>query len=145
MKVVHLDGTGKDIAKICEIIDGWPRDKKLSWNSLLDVIELHMHNRWSRQALDRHERISQAFQLKKKSLRNLPPPKPEAKDIPDDIRKLMEVINWLESKCQRLEEEIRALLEQFARWAYNAHAAGLTEEQLNKAIPAVDRRPSTDD
>lgn len=39
----------------------------------------------------------------------------------------------------RLESENQRLLEQFARWAYNAHTQGIPEEILNRALPKVHR------
>lgn len=39
----------------------------------------------------------------------------------------------------KAENENNALLEQFARWAYNAHTRGLDEAFLNRALMPVDR------
>ncbi len=51
----------------------------------------------------------------------------------------VERIKNLESKVQRLEEQNRALMEQFVVWQYNAYKHGIKEHQLNEALPRIDR------
>lgn len=48
----------------------------------------------------------------------------------------------LESENRRLESENNQLLEQFARWAYNAHPRGLDYDFLNRPLPLVNRGQS---
>src|SRR5450759_543410 len=55
-----------EIKQIVEILDGW--SGKLSWELLIDAIELRMLNRYTRQALNKHERIRHAFDIRKKDL-----------------------------------------------------------------------------
>jgi hypothetical protein len=45
----------------------------------------------------------------------------------------------LEAENERLRTENDQLLEQFARWAYNAHTRGLDEKFLNRVLPSVNR------
>jgi len=142
--IVHLVSEGKDIEEICGILDGWPTDKKLTWEAFLSTIQFRLRKSWSRQALDRHDRISQAFKRKKKFLRNLPPEE-KVREVPEYVKQLYQYIERLEAERDRSKQEATDLLEQFARWAYNAAAKGLTLEVLDAALPPVDRRPSTDD
>ena len=60
----NLDDT--DIKKIVEILDGWTG--KLTWELLIDAVELRLHNRYTRQTLHKHERIKKAFELRKAAL-----------------------------------------------------------------------------
>jgi hypothetical protein len=46
----------------------------------------------------------------------------------------------LEAENQRLQTENDRLLEQFARWAFNAYVRGLGEAELNRPLPEIDRR-----
>lgn len=124
-----------DIKQIVEILDGW--SEKLTWDMLIDAIELRMHNCYTRQALHKHERIRNAFELRKKGLvggdgeiRTVRSP---------ELQKSLERIARMEVENTRLESENEKLLEQFARWAYNAHTRGLDSNFLNQPLPPVNR------
>src|SRR2546429_9472494 len=109
--------TDADIKQIVEILDGW--SGKLTWELLIDAIELPMHNRYTRQALHKHERIRHAIDLQKKSL--------SGNDgeirrvISPALQVALERIARLEAANWRLQSENERLLEQFVRRAYNDH------------------------
>ncbi len=44
-----------------------------------------------------------------------------------------------DAEVERLKAENARLLEQFVRWAYNANNRGVSEEVLNRPLPAVNR------
>ena len=125
-----------DIKKIAEILDGWTG--KLTWELLIDAVALHRYGRYTRQALFKHERIRHAYELQKKKL-------PTGSGLvrpassPELMRIALEKIERLESENRRLESENQRLLEQFAKWAYNAHARGLGYEFLSNPLPGVNR------
>jgi len=124
-----------EIKQIAEILDGW--SGKLTWELLIDAIELRMFSRYTRQALYKHERIRHAFELKKNEL----------SEVRNDVKRVaspqlqiaLDRIARLESENRRLESENNLLLEQFSRWAYNAHTRGLDHEFLNRPLPSVNR------
>lgn len=124
-----------DIKRIVEILDGW--DGKLTWELLIDAIELRLKNCYTRQTLHKHERIKNAFELSKASLAA------GVKEVrtvrSPELQKALEKIARLEAENKRLESENQHLLEQFARWAYNAHSQGLDSNLLNKSLPSVNR------
>jgi hypothetical protein len=124
-----------DIKTIVEILDGWTG--KLTWELLIDAIELRLYNRYTRQALFKHERIRNAYKLQKDKL---------SRDsgrirqtFSPELRIAMERIDRLESENRRLESENQHLLEQFVRWAYNAHTQGLDHDFLSRPLPRVNR------
>lgn len=124
-----------EIKQIVEILDGW--SGKLSWELLIDAIELRVFNRYTRQALFKHERIRHAFDLQKSN-----PVKDQGKARrvgSPELQIALERIAKLEAENKRLESENNHLLEQFARWAYNAHTRGLDNEFLNRPLPSVNR------
>jgi hypothetical protein len=127
-----------DIKLIVEIIDGMK--KELSWDALIQAVALRLGSTYTRQALHKHERIRAAFTHRKQRLAATPD-KPEPKRPGSiELEKAQERIERLTAQNQRLEMENNRLLEQFARWAYNAHVRGLDEEFLNRPLPPVDRR-----
>ena len=60
-------------------------------------------------------------------------------DLNMPIRNGWDTFERLTAQTQRLELENNRLLEQYARWAYNAHTRGLDDQFLNRRLPAVDR------
>ena len=75
----HL--TDKDIADICEILDDWPTDTRLTWESLVEAIEHDLKFKTTRQTLEKKARIINAKKVVKgivsggtrKKDRSLPP------------------------------------------------------------------------
>jgi uncharacterized protein (UPF0335 family) len=129
----NLDDAG--IKQIVEILDGW--SGKLTWDLLIDAIELRMHNRYTRQTLHKHERIYNAFELRKEGIAE---GDGEIRTVRSpELQKSLERIARLEVENNRLQSENEKLLEQFARWAYNAHTRGLDNKFLNQPLPPVNR------
>jgi len=127
--------TDQSIEAIVRILDGW--SGKITWELLIEEIKKRLHQTYTRQALFSHERIRIAFQLKKDSL---PFHKEKLKKLYDPEEIIESQRNArLVAENTRLERENQRLLEQFTRWAYNAHTYGLSEDQLNKALPMVHR------
>ncbi len=124
-----------EIKQIAEILDGW--SGKLTWELLIDAIELRMFSRYTRQALYKHERIRHAFELKKSELSEW---REDVKRVASpQLQIALDRIARLESENRRLESENNRLLEQFSRWAYNAHTRGLDHEFLSRPLPSVNR------
>lgn len=124
------------IEVIVGILDGWTG--KLTWEALIEAVERRTHARYTRQALHKHQRIRQAFRLRKRAMK--PASGEAAGDTrPPELQAALQRIARLEAENERLRTENDRLLEQFARWAYNAHTRGLDEKVLNRALPGVDR------
>lgn len=127
------------IQRVVDILDGWT--EPLSWNALIEAVDERLNQRYTRQTLFKHERINQAFALRKKSLaaqatgstgttKNLTNPALQA---------ALDRIARLEAVNERLRFENSNLLEQFLRWTYNANSRGLGSDFLNMELPKVDR------
>jgi len=122
---------------IVEVLDGW--SGLLTWELLIGAIQSRLKLSYTRQTLHRHERIRLAFVTYKKSDWR------ESKHghaADSELRILQDQVARLEGENGRLRAENTALLEQFVRWAYNAHTRGLSKEYLNTALPMVDRERS---
>lgn len=124
-----------DIKEIVEILDGWAG--KLTWELLINAIELRMYNRYTRQTLHKHERIRHAFEVQKKRQEGNKGEVPRAAS--PELRAALERIARLEAENSRLISENERLLEQFTRWAYNAHTRGLDRDFLSRPLPSVNR------
>lgn len=125
----------EEIKQITQILDGW--SGKLTWDLLIDEIWLRMLNRYTRQALHKHERIRHAFELRKKNLAIESSGTPRVAS--PQLQIALDRVARLEAENCRLESESNLILEQFARWAYNAYSRGLDQDFLNRPLPPVNR------
>lgn len=123
------------IEKIVEILDGWAGS--LTWDNLITEVELHLKNKYTRQTLAKHTRIKSAYHSTKKRISDEPDTKSKGSV---EIQVLQQEIAKLEAKNARLSKENQDLLAQFARWAYNSYAKGVTKDDLDKLLPKIDRR-----
>lgn len=126
------------IEKIVQILDGWTG--KLSWELFIVQIENVTHNRYTRQALDKRARIKDAFTARKVVLGGRDRKQFENKS--HEMQLALQRIARLEAQNQRLSNENNILLNQFVRWAYNAHSRGLDQAFLDTPLPSVSRARS---
>lgn len=126
------------IQKIVQVLDGWTG--KLSWELFIIQIEKVTHNLYTRQALDKHGRIKDAFAARKAVLSGRDRKQFENKS--PELQLALQRIERLDAENQRLLNENNNLLNQFIRWAYNAHGRGLDKAFLNTPIPSVSRERS---
>jgi hypothetical protein len=127
----HL--TDKDIEQIIGILDGW--QDKLSWEALCDACLPVIGTKPARQTLIKFVRITNAFNACKKRLKE---DIPELR-APPSMRVAIERIARLERENERLKSENTELLQQYVVWQYNAHIHGLSDRDLNKSLPGIDR------
>lgn len=126
----------ESIAAIVDILDGW--NGRLSWDALIEEIVRRTRARYTRQALDKHSRIKAAFAVRKRALVEAQGERKSAADSPE-LEATLQRIARLEGENTRLIAENQNLLEQFARWAYNAHTRGLDHAFLSRPLPPVNR------
>lgn len=124
------------IQEIVEILDGWIGP--LSWDALIEKVDVRLRQRYTRQTLSKHERIKQAFALRKKSLASRKSAEPKKVGDPA-LQAALDRIARLEAERERLRMENQNLLEQFMRWTYNASARGLGVDFLNQPLPMVEK------
>lgn len=136
----HLDK--KDISIIKNTIAGWDSEKsgKLSWEYLCDRLEPLIGKRPTRQSLGLHKDIVMAFNLKKKNIKS----GNNEEKRPANLKIASQRISNLEQKNKILAEELRNMEERFVVWQFNAINHGISFEQLNNALPEIDRETNAD-
>jgi hypothetical protein len=127
------------IDKVVGILDGWAAP--LSWEALIEAIEELIRVRYTRQALNNHERIKLAFSLRRRALKGMGAPMRVTAKVPE-VLALLQRNARLQAETVRLKAENTRLLEQFVRWSYNANNRGVGEEVLNRPLPDVNRNSS---
>jgi hypothetical protein len=130
----HL--TPKDVDIVVRLIDAW--EEKLRWETLCDEASKLIGSRPTRQTLDAHAKIKNAYLSRKAHLKNglLPTKRPASLDI------AAQRIRRLEGENSRLKDENDRLLEQFVRWQYNAYKHGMSKAKLDAPLPPIDRDSS---
>jgi hypothetical protein len=116
------------------MLDGW--SGPLTWDLLIDAVYVRLHAKYTRQTLHKHQQIQIAYEVRKKNLQ----PSERQERGSAQLQKALERISRLEAENQRFQAENDLLLEQFARWAFNAYVRGIGEAELNRPLPEIDRR-----
>lgn len=127
----HL--SDRDIERVVGLLDGWRG--KLTWEALSKACRSTIGTSPARQTLHRASRIAQAFAATKS---RLVATQRSVKGMPS-VQVALDRIARLTMENERLKRENNRLLEQFVVWQYNAHVKGLTDRDLNRPLPAIDR------
>jgi hypothetical protein len=123
-----------DLDAIIDIIVGWPMEK-ITWESISDEAFKVIGNRPTRQTLNAHASIKEAYAAKKHGLIVHRP----ITAMPSSLAVAAQRIARLQAENDVLRSKNDALLEQFVRWQYNSYKRGLKEYQLNEDLPRIDR------
>lgn len=122
------------IEVVLHILDGWKG--KLTWDALIAAVRASISAEYTRQALAGHQRIAEAFVLRKSGLAK------EAGKLPSGdarINGYLESISRLKAENQRLAAEVNNYREMFIRWTFNAQKKNLTSEFLNTPMLPPER------
>lgn len=128
-----------DIDAIVDIIRGWPNDK-ISWEGICEASAKIIGKSPTRQTLNAHAAIKDAYTAKKNGLKVHGP----RTAMPSSLAVAAQRIARLQTENDELRMRNDALLEQFAKWQYNAYKHGLKERQLNAELPRIDRERTED-
>jgi len=128
----HL--TKRHIDYIVNLIRGWS-DAKITWKQLCIEAKPLIGKLASRQSLQKHTEIYNAYIAKKKGLVHGGP----IIKRPASLKVAAESLAKKDSIILELKEQVRGYKQQFTIWQYNAYKHGLTERQLNQPMPRIDR------
>jgi len=128
----HLRPT--DINAIIEMIGGWGAEK-LTWEGICDASATVIGVKPTRQTLNAHSKIREAYEAKKRGLKVHGP----RTAMPSSLAVAAQRIARLQSENDALRSRNDALLEQFVKWQYNSYKHGIKEHQLNGDLPRIDR------
>ena len=123
----------RDIERVVGLLDGWKG--KLTWELLCEACRPVINTAPARQTLCRFARVKDAFNTAKFRLNNEQPSINKSLTL----RAAVERINRLTAINERQNMENRHLLQQFVVWQYNAHIRGMSDDELNRALPPIDR------
>jgi len=126
---------GEDIERIVNLIRAWPNEK-ITWVDVCKKSEPLLGFVPSRQGLNQHETVVDAFQAKKRRLRISPK---EASPMPASLAVASKRIAMLNAEIDELKRTNARLIERFLTWQYNAHVKNMTEAELDRPLPCIDR------
>lgn len=123
-----------DIDAIVNLIRGWG-DGKLTWDRVCDNAMAVVGLRPSRQTLNAHAPIVNAYRAKKAgaSLQSNRAP------LPSSLAVAAQRIAHQQAVINELRQTNSALLTQFVHWQYNAYKYDLDIHKLNEPLPRIDR------
>ena len=128
--------TEENLEEILLLINTW--DSKLTWDLLCHkVAELLNVRSIERQSLANYPDIQKAFSKRKQKIKEQEAAIPEKNVTIDYLKKQ---VNNLKAQVQRLEEINDRYKKTFIIWQYNAYMKGMTENDLNKLLVAVNRQ-----
>ena len=128
--------TEENLEEILLLINTW--DSKLTWDLLCHkVAELLNVRSIERQSLANYPDIQKAFSKRKQKIKEQEAAIPEKNVTIDYLKKQ---VNNLKAQVQRLEEINDRYKKTFIIWQYNAYMKGMTENDLNKPLVAVNRQ-----
>lgn len=124
--------TKETLPLVLSEIDRWRG--KLTWDLLRErLAEVLQVKSVSRHTLLNYPEIVDAFNWRKENLKEEVGGEPANPNV--TIESLLDHIDELGAKINRLEKENQVLKEQFVRWQYNLYMMpGVDMERLNKAI-----------
>lgn len=131
--------TDEDVRRIVTLIETW--EGSLTWERLVERVELVLRRAYSRQALDAHEEIKATFQARKSHMRmicdSLRAGKAARDEVPPELALALQRAEAAELRVEVLEEQLDRYRVQFAVWLYNARNGGIPEERLNAPLPVA--------
>jgi len=127
----------EEIDLVVGILDGWA--DTLSWNHLIDVVELRLLSRYTRQALSNHEQICEAFRLAKVRLLDGRTARSARKPKTPEEHALLARLARRDAEVIRLRAENQRLIERHVVWLYNAQVRGISDVDLDRPLPPVHR------
>lgn len=130
------DLTNERIEIVLDTLDSWKG--KLTWELVLDAVEVRTGHRYSRFTFFDYPEIANAFSLKKDILRGATP-RLSSKPKDERVRAAIAQVERYKAKTIRLAAENQLLLEQFVTWAINAERKGVTIDMLNAPLPKPNR------
>lgn len=124
-----------DVVAIVQMIRGWPKEK-IGWDDLCTACKPLLGYVPTRQGLNGHQSVKDAFQAKKAVIRNKVPAR---KPLPSSLAVASDRISRLNETVTSLQEENDRLRERLVIWQYNAFKRGLTQAQLEEPLPVINR------
>ena len=122
------------ITRIVRVISRLPG--KPTWREVVEGVERELGAEYTRQALHAHEAVRAAYTAR----RNGAPAKPGSRPVSKALSAANGRVAASEARVEAARRREDALIETFARWLYNARAAGITQEVLDKPLPPNHRR-----
>lgn len=133
----HLCPT--DIDAIIDIINDWPAEK-LTWQDICKVAATVIGNTPTRQTLNAHAPIKEAYEAKKSGLKA----HGSRTAMPSSLAMAALRVARLQTENDALKSKNDALLEQFVKWQYNVYKHGVKGHQMNADLPRIDRERTGD-
>lgn len=110
----HL--TDKDISNVCELLDDWPTDAKLTWDRLVEAVAHDYKLTTTRQTLQKQARIKNAFsEVKAIVSGNTPKAATRNRHLPSSLKAAAEQLEKRSELSNDLKQKTTDSLSSFIR------------------------------
>lgn len=120
--------------RVREIIEEWS-EPRITWEAIVQVVNVEFDGDWTRQALMKHKRIRDAYDIKKKELGGTV----RDKDGDGTMDVMRRQIRDMREEIAELRADKAKLLVKFATWKTNAYLNGWSIKALDKEPKPPDR------
>jgi hypothetical protein len=142
-RLLVTEKTGPEIELI---IQNWPLDGDLNWDSLMDLLNRRYGGEWTRQAVAKHDFLQEAFTLRQTDIAAARQGKTAKKAGQRKTRTRDEEVAYLKQQLELANKEVTDLKVQLgiaenrmARWRHNAQMHRVTIRQLDAPLQENDR------
>lgn len=129
----------KALKKIAECIRNWPKNEKLTWNSVCQASKLYLDYVPTRQALSSKHLLSFEYKSKKRDISASSQTTPSR---PKNMDAAIQKIQNLERNLATVEQQNSLLHEMIQRMIYNSALHKISKSELLKEIPSPTKHPS---
>ena len=127
------------VEKIVGLISDWPAQRVLTWDGVVAHVAAFLRHKWTRQGLERHSRIKEAYEAKREEYRQY---KKNGKfprlGLPEHELRLQQVAR-LTDELQAARRMLRDYDERFVLLQAAALRHGLTLAQIEASLVPLDR------
>ena len=131
--------TPETVGKIAGLIHDWPVNRVLTWDGVVVQAKDYLRYEWTRQGLERHDRIKQAFEAKREAFREWRRTGKGVKRRSPEIEAGVQRATRLARELEEARRTLNHYDDLFARHHCNALAHGMTLAQLEAPLEKVDR------
>jgi hypothetical protein len=130
---------------ILEIIQGWPLDRILSWDPLMEVINHQYGGDWARQTISNHDDLQDAFTKRQEKIRAFRRDKAKqagrrvSRTRDEEVAYLKKQIELLNRENVDLKRRLEEQEDRMNRWRRNAFLHRMTPHQLDAPMQENDR------
>ena len=132
--------TLEDMERVVRLLAAW--EGKITWELTVDKVAEVLRRSYTRQTLESYSAVKIAFQKAKVRHRGKTAPAKLQKGMTPELAAALSRIEVLKAELEISKGVNGEHMQQFAKWLYNARSRGISEMDLNRPLPIINRGAS---